>query len=204
MNSSKTFIQRAYLLFAVLCISLKIILDTNGKEWNKFVIPDKWGNKTNSIDATDILTPDEFKIMLSVTAKVIPTEEITIDKANSSFRKYLAQRAELLGAIRLPNDAFKANAGTEVTSDIIFLQKRDKILDIEPDWVNIGQTVDGVAVNKYFEDNLQMILGKMVSGMSMYGNSEETSCEPIEGAVLSEQLKESRIEYSRQHSRNPA
>ena len=86
------------------------------------------------------------------------TSKGTLDKANPSFRKYLAQRAELLGAIRLPNNAFKANAGTEVTSDIIFLQKRDKILDIEPEWTKLGQTADGVAVNKYFEEHPEMII----------------------------------------------
>ncbi len=120
------------------------------------------------------------------------TSKGTLDKANPQFRKYLAQRAELLGAIRLPNNAFKDNAGTEVTSDIIFLQKRDKMLDIEPDWVHIGQTEDGVPVNKYFEQHPEMILGEMKQGVefSMYGNAEETACVPIEGASLKEQLKE--------------
>lgn len=98
------------------------------------------------------------------------TSKGTLDKANPQFRKYLAQRAELLGAIRLPNNAFKDNAGTEVTSDIIFLQKRDKMLDIEPDWVHLGQTEDGVLVNKYFEQHPEMILGEMKQGVefSMY------------------------------------
>lgn len=120
------------------------------------------------------------------------TSKGTLDKSNPNFRKYLAQRAELIGAIRLPNNAFKENAGTEVTSDIIFLQKRDKMLDIEPDWINIGTTADGVPVNKYFENHPEMILGEMKQGMefSMYGNAEETACVPIEGALLKEQLKE--------------
>ena len=120
------------------------------------------------------------------------TSKGTLDKANPNFRKYLAQRAELIGAIRLPNNAFKDNAGTEVTSDIIFLQKRDKMLDIEPDWINIGTTADGVPVNKYFEEHPEMILGEMKQGMefSMYGNAEETACVPIEGGVLKEQLKD--------------
>lgn len=120
------------------------------------------------------------------------TSQGTLDKANPQFRKYLAQRAELLGAIRLPNNAFKANAGTEVTSDIIFLQKRDKMLDIEPDWVNLGQTADGVPVNKYFEQHPEMILGEMKQGVefSMYGNADATACVPVEGADLKEQLKE--------------
>ncbi len=120
------------------------------------------------------------------------TSQGTLDKANPQFRKYLAQRAELLGAIRLPNNAFKANAGTEVTSDIIFLKKRDKMLDIEPDWVKLGQTADGVPVNKYFEQHPEMILGEMKQGVeySLYGNAEATACVPIEGADLKEQLKE--------------
>lgn len=120
------------------------------------------------------------------------TSKGTLDKANPQFRKYLAQRAELLGAIRLPNNAFKDNAGTEVTSDIIFLQKRDKMLDIEPDWVRLGQTEDGVPVNKYFEQHPEMVLGEMKQGVefSMYGNADETACVPIEGASLKEQLKE--------------
>ena len=120
------------------------------------------------------------------------TSKGTLDKANPNFRKYLAQRAELIGAIRLPNNAFKDNAGTEVTSDIIFLQKRDKMLDIEPDWVHLGTTADGVPVNRYFEEHPEMILGEMKQGMefSMYGNAEETACIPLEGADLKEQLKE--------------
>ncbi len=120
------------------------------------------------------------------------TSKGTLDKANPNFRKYLAQRAELIGAIRLPNNAFKDNAGTEVTSDIIFLQKRDKMLDIEPDWVHLGRTADGVPVNRYFEEHPEMILGEMKQGLefSMYGNAEETACVPIEGADLKEQLKE--------------
>ena len=95
-------------------------------------------------------------------------------------------------SIRLPNNAFKDNAGTEVTSDIIFLQKRDKMLDIEPDWVHLGQTENGVPVNKYFEQHPEMVLGEMKQGVefSMYGNAEETACVPIEGASLKEQLKE--------------
>ncbi len=118
------------------------------------------------------------------------TSKGTLDKNDSKFRKYLAQRAELLGAVRLPNNAFKSNAGTEVTSDIIFFQKRDRMVDIEPDWVNIGQTAEGVPVNKYFEQHPEMILGEMKQGVefSMYGNSEETACVPVEGASLKEQL----------------
>ncbi len=120
------------------------------------------------------------------------TSKWTLDKANSQFRKYLAQRAELLGAIRLPNNAFSNNAGTDVTSDIIFLQKRDKMLDIEPEWVNLGKTADGIPVNKYFEEHPEMILGEMKQGIeySLYGNAEGTACVPFEGADLKEQLRE--------------
>ncbi|MBQ7131203.1 MAG: DEAD/DEAH box helicase family protein [Oscillospiraceae bacterium] len=119
------------------------------------------------------------------------TSKGTLDKANPQFRKYLAQRAELLGAIRLPNNAFKSNAGTEVTSDIIFLQKRDRIIDIEPEWVNIGKTAEGIPVNKYFELHPEMILGEMKQGVeySLYGNPDETACVAIERASLKEQLK---------------
>ena len=118
------------------------------------------------------------------------TSKGTMDKQSPEVRKYIAQRAELLGAIRLPNNAFKANAGTEVTSDIIFLQKRDRAIDIEPDWVHLGQTEDGVPVNSYFADHPDMVLGRMVWDDSMYGNRQETACIPLEGAELAEQLAE--------------
>lgn len=119
------------------------------------------------------------------------TSKGTLDKANPKIRKYLAQRAELVGAIRLPNNAFKDNAGTEVPSDILFLQKRDKILDIEPEWVFLNKNEDGLTINQYFIDNPHMILGKIVAGNSMYGYDENaTTCIPIKGAILSEQLEE--------------
>ena len=118
------------------------------------------------------------------------TSKGTMDKQSPEVRKYIAQRAELLGAIRLPNTAFKANAGTEVTSDIIFLQKRDRAIDIEPDWVHLGQTEDGVPVNSYFADHPDMILGKMVWDDSMYGAHQETACQPLDGADLAQQLAE--------------
>ena len=86
------------------------------------------------------------------------------------MRKYIAQRAELLGAIRLPNNAFKANAGTEVTTDIIFLQKRDRIIDTEPDWVHLGQTETGIPINQYYLDHPEMVLGEMAFDDMMYGN----------------------------------
>ena len=88
------------------------------------------------------------------------TSKGTMDKASPDVRRYIAQRAELLGAIRLPNNAFKANAGTEVTSDILFLQKREHPIDIEPDWIHLGQTADGIPVNSYFVDHPDMMLGR--------------------------------------------
>ena len=116
------------------------------------------------------------------------TSKGTMDKASPDVRRYIAQRAELLGAIRLPNNAFKANAGTEVTSDILFLQKREHPIDIEPDWIHLGQTADGIPINSYFVDHPDMVLGKMQWDKSMYGNEKETTCEPILGADLAQQL----------------
>jgi len=118
------------------------------------------------------------------------TSKGTMDKRSPDVRRYLAQRAELLGAVRLPNDAFKANAGTVVTSDIIFLQKRERPIDIVPDWVHLGQTEDGIPVNSYFAERPEMVLGRMVRDDGMYGKQSETACHPIEGAVLAEQLTE--------------
>lgn len=118
------------------------------------------------------------------------TSKGTMDKQNPAVRRYIAERAELLGAIRLPNTAFKANAGTEVTSDILFLQKRDRPIDIEPDWVHLGQTADGIPVNSYFAEHPEMVLGTMVWDDSMYGARQETACLPIEGAAFSAQLAE--------------
>ena len=116
------------------------------------------------------------------------TSKGTMDKASPEVRRYIAQRAELLGAIRLPNNAFKANAGTEVTSDILFLQKREHPIDIEPDWIHLGQAADGIPVNSYFVDHPDMMLGRMQWDKSMYGNEKETTCEPIPGADLAQQL----------------
>lgn len=107
----------------------------------------------------------------------------TLDKANSSFRKYLAERAELIGAIRLPNTAFKQIANTEVTTDIIFLQKREHpvVLENDPNWIGLGYTYDKVPVNQYYLDNPQMLLGRMVYFKNMYGNENDTGLAPIEG-----------------------
>ena len=118
------------------------------------------------------------------------TSKYTLDAKSPEVRKYLAQRAELLGAIRLPSNAFTANAGTEVTTDIIFLQKRDRPIDIEPDWVHLGETPDGVPVNSYYVDHPEMVLGTMVWEDKMYGYEKETACQPIPGADLGQQLSE--------------
>ena len=115
------------------------------------------------------------------------TSRYTMDKQSPEVRKYIAQRAELLGAIRLPNNAFKANAGTEVVSDIIFLQKRDRPIDIEPDWVHLGENEDGFAINRYFLDNPEMVLGRQISESTQYGRQDFTVA-PIEGADLAAQL----------------
>ncbi len=118
------------------------------------------------------------------------TSKGTMDKQNPEVRKYIAQRAELLGAVRLPNNAFFANAGTEVTTDILFLQKRDRVIDIEPDWVHLSTTEDRVPVNQYFADNPDMMLGTMAFDERMYGNRNETTCNPHEDADLAELLRE--------------
>ena len=115
------------------------------------------------------------------------TSRYTMDKQSPEVRKYIAQRAELLGAIRLPNNAFKANAGTEVVSDIIFLQKRDRPIDIEPDWVHLGENEDGFSINQYFIDNPDMVLGTPTSESTQYGRQDYTVA-PIEGADLAAQL----------------
>ena len=116
------------------------------------------------------------------------TSRYTMDKQSPEVRKYIAQRAELLGAIRLPNNAFKANAGTEVVSDIIFLQKRDRPMEIEPDWVHLGKNDDGFAINSYFIENPEMVLGRQTSESTQYGKQDFT-VEPYEDLDLGVQLK---------------
>ena len=115
------------------------------------------------------------------------TSRYTMDAKDSTVRRYLAQRAELLGAIRLPNNAFKANAGTDVVSDILFLQKRDRPLDIAPDWTQTGQTEDGFIVNQYFLDHPEMVLGRPTAESTQYGKQDYTVA-PIEGLELADQL----------------
>ena len=116
------------------------------------------------------------------------TSRYTMDKQSPEVRKYIAQRAELLGAIRLPNNAFKANAGTEVVSDIIFLQKCDRPIDIEPDWVHLGENEDGFSINQYFIDNPEMVLGRQTSESTQYGRQDFT-VEPYEDLDLATQLR---------------
>ena len=117
------------------------------------------------------------------------TSRYTLDSKDSSARKHIAERADLLGAIRLPNTAFKANAGTEVVSDIIFLQKRDRPIDHEPDWIQLDKTEDGFTINSYFVDHPEMVLGELTTESTQYGR-EECTVRPIEGAVLADQLAE--------------
>ena len=117
------------------------------------------------------------------------TSRYTMDSRDSTARKHMAERADLLGAIRLPNNAFRANAGTDVVSDIIFLQKRDRPIDHEPDWVQLGKTEDGFAINQYFADHPEMVLGVLSTESTQYGR-EELTVAPIEGANLADQLAE--------------
>ena len=117
------------------------------------------------------------------------TSRYTMDSKDSTARKHMAERADLLGAIRLPNNAFRANAGTDVVSDIIFLQKRDRPIDHEPDWVQLGKTEDGFAINQYFADHPEMVLGELTTESTQYGR-EELTVAPLEGANLADQLTE--------------
>ena len=117
------------------------------------------------------------------------TSRYTMDSKDSTARKHMAERADLLGAIRLPNNAFRANAGTDVVSDIIFLQKRDRPADIEPDWVQLGKTEDGFAINQYFVDHPEMVLGQLTTESTQYGR-EELTVAPLEGISLADQLAE--------------
>ena len=116
------------------------------------------------------------------------TSRYTMDSKDSTARKHMAERADLLGAIRLPNNAFRANPGTDVVSDIIFLQKRDRPADIEPAWVQLGKTEDGFAINQYFADHPEMVLGELTTESTPYGH--DLTVAPIEGAVLADQLTE--------------
>ena len=132
------------------------------------------------------------------------TSSGTMDKKNPAVRKYIAQRAELLGAVRLPNNAFLQNAGTQVAADILFLQKRDRATEVEPDWVNLGKSAEGFTINQYFVDNPDMVLGQLTEKSTQYGRQEYT-CAPIPDADFSEQLRDamanihgSIVEYDRE------
>ena len=116
------------------------------------------------------------------------TSKGTMDKENSSVRKYIAQRAELLGAIRLPNDTFKSSAGTEVVSDILFLQKRDRLIDIEPDWVHLDTNENGIRMNSYFVQNSEMVLGEMKTVSGRFG--QQVTCEPYTDSNLADLLSD--------------
>lgn len=130
------------------------------------------------------------------------TSKGTLDKANPSVRKYISQRAELLGAVRLPNNAFKSYAGTEVTSDIIFLQKREKMIDIAPEWVYTGKDENGFTCNQYFIDNPEMILGKTVEGNKLYGNG--TMVIPFENSDLKELLNKAVLQIQGKYTKEKA
>lgn len=149
--------------------------------------PDKQYGTTKLHDFFFAQTLDKVKeggIVAFVTSKG------TLDKKDESFRMQLAQKADLIGAVRLPNNAFKANAGTEVTSDILFLQKRSAPPEELPDWVHLGKTEDGLRVNSYFAENPEMVLGTIVEGNKLYGRNDDTMCIPIEGADLRQQIHE--------------
>lgn len=149
--------------------------------------PDKQYGTTKLHDFFFAQTLDKVKeggIVAFVTSKG------TLDKKDESFRRQLAEKADLVGAVRLPNTAFKANAGTEVTSDIIFLQKRSAPSEELPDWVHLGKTEDGLRVNSYFAENPEMVLGTIVEGNKLYGRNDDTMCIPIEGADLRQQIHE--------------
>lgn len=159
--------------------------------------PDKQYSTTKLHDFFFAQTLDKVKeggIVAFVTSKG------TLDKKDESFRMQLAQKADLIGAVRLPNNAFKANAGTEVTSDILFLQKRSAPPEELPDWVHLGKTEDGLQVNSYFAENPEMVLGAIVEGNKLYGRNDDTMCIPIEGADLRQQIHEAVLKLNAQIS----
>ncbi len=154
--------------------------------FGQFKVPDKRYDKNNFLihDYFFARTLDKVRpggVIAFITSKG------TMDKENPNVRKYIAQRADLLGAVRLPNNTFKSAAGTEVTSDILFLQKRDSLVDIEPDWVHLGRDANGLRINQYFVDNPDMIMGQMQEVVGQYG--PEISCIPYEDQNLGEMLE---------------
>ena len=159
--------------------------------------PDKQYGTTKLHDFFFAQTLDKVKeggIVAFVTSKG------TLDKKDESFRIQLAEKVDLIGAIRLPNNAFKANAGTEVTSDIIFLKKRSAPPEELPAWVHLGKTEDGLRVNSYFAENPEMVLGTIVEGNKLYGRNNDTMCIPIEGADLRQQIHEAVLKLNAQIS----
>lgn len=158
--------------------------------FGSYSVSDKRYNRENFFIHDYFLAKTLDKLAPGGVAALITTKG-TLDKENPKVREYLAKRADLIGAIRLPNTAFKANAGTEVTTDILFLQKREKMAVELPDWCYIAKDNNGVPVNQYFIDHPEMVLGTMKQGLefSLYGNPNETACVPIEGANLKEQLE---------------
>ncbi len=159
--------------------------------------PDKQYGTTKLHDFFFAQTLDKVKdggIVAFVTSKG------TLDKKDESFRRQLAEKADLISAVRLPNNAFKANAGTEVTSDIIFLQKRSVPPEELPDWVHLGKTEDGLRVNSYFAENPEMVLGKIVEGNKLYGRNDDTMCVSIKGADLRQQIHDAVQKFDAQIS----
>ena len=158
--------------------------------FGSYTVSDKKYNRENFFIHDYFLAKSLDKLAPGGVMAVITTKG-TMDKESPKVREYLAKRAELIGAIRLPNNAFKANAGTEVTTDILFFQKREKMAVEMPDWCYIGHNEEGVPINNYFLDHPEMIMGTMKQGIeySLYGNAQSTACVPIEGADLKEQLE---------------
>lgn len=155
--------------------------------FGQYKVADKPYDKYNFMIHDYFLAKSLDKVRTGGVLAVV-TSKGTMDKKNPTVRKYLAQRAELLGAVRLPNTAFKENAGTEVTSDILFLKKRDRVMEVEPSWVYLGENEDGIAMNQYFIDHPEMIAGKMELVSGPYGM--ESTCSPTAGKSLEEQLRE--------------
>ena len=155
--------------------------------FGEYKVHDRRYDRQNLLIHDYFLTKSLDKLRPGGIAAFITTKG-TMDKLGSKAREELAQKADLLGAIRLPNTAFKANAGTSVTADILFFQKRGSAPEKLPDWVHTGQTEDGIPLNNYFLQHPEMVLGKMAFYENMYGNATETACLPIEGADLKEQL----------------
>ena len=153
-----------------------------------YSVPDKKYDKEHMLIHDYFIAKSLDKVRPGGIVAVV-TSSGTLDKQNPAARRYIAKRAELVGAIRLPNDAFQKNAGTSVVADILFLQKRDRPIEIEPEWVHLGKTDEGYTINQYFIDNPQMILGTLTTDSTQYGRQEVTVA-PLEGEALSDQLRD--------------